>query len=430
MKKYFYSLFSVFALSFILISCGPENELITPIKQGINSENYEAALIAADSAIVAEPTNGQANYYKAYALGRIAADEPVIADRKPILQEMYDNLIVAREKFDAMEEPPFESEQIVDLKLESWSREHNAAIPYATDDSVMASVEAPLDIAIEHLVNATTINPDSALSHDVLAQIYHMNSDYSNASTSLVRAMEIRGDQSTAADYDRLASYYFMVEDFNSALSTVNTGLDMYPDSVFLVQKKADALFQTGDTDGALEVVGELIARDPTNAQYHLVVGTQIYQRVQTLSDEYQDNSDAIYDLRDNDGTDEEIAAIETRNEDIITESEGLTARAEEALLKAVEIDDANPVAYNTLGILYQNKAAALFEQRNMTTDNDEAARFDELARAEAEKAMLNYEKAAELDPEDTGLWETLFRIYTLLDYREKAEDAMNKAGM
>lgn len=51
MKKHFYSLFSVFALTFLLISCGPENELITPIKQGINSQNYEAALVAADSAM-------------------------------------------------------------------------------------------------------------------------------------------------------------------------------------------------------------------------------------------------------------------------------------------------------------------------------------------------------------------------------------------
>lgn len=429
MKKYFYSLFSVFALSFILISCGPENELITPIKQGINSENYEAALVAADSAIAAEPTNGQANYYKAYALSRLAANEPVIADRKPILEDMLSNLRTAREKFDAMEEPPFESEQVTELQLESWSREHNDAIGYATNDSVMASVDEPLKIAIAHLTNAVTINPDSSLSHDVLAQIYHMDGDYENASASLENAIAIKGD-GTAADYDRLASYYFMTNDFESALSSVNTGLELYPDSVFLVQKKADALFQTGNTEGALEVVNELIERDPNNPQYHLVVGTQIYQRVQTLSDELNDNNDAIYDLQGKDGSDSDIEALEARNAEIMEETDGLTARAESSLLRAAEIDDTNPVAFNTLGILYQNKAAALFEQRNMTRDNDEAERLDALARAEAEKAMVNYEKAAELDPEDTGLWETLFRIYTLLDYREKAEAAMEKAGM
>jgi len=170
--------------------------------------------------------------------------------------------------------------------------------------------------------------------------------------------------------------------------------------------------------------------RDPSNPQYYLVVGTQIYQRVQALSDEYQDNNDAIYDLKDTDGSEDEIAKLEARNAEILAESEELTTKAEDALLKAAEIDDMNPVTFNTLGILYQNKAAALFEQRNMTTDNDEAARFDELARAEAEKAMLNYERASELNPDDQGIWETLFRIYTLLDYREKAEAAMEKAGM
>ncbi len=429
MKKYFYSLFSVFALSFILISCGPENELITPIKQGINSQNYDAAIIAADSAIAAEPTNGQANYYKAYALSRLAADEPVISDRKPLLEDMLENLTVAREKFAAMEEPPFESEQITDLQLESWSREHNSAIGYATDDSVMASVQEPLKIAIAHLTNAVTINPDSALSHDVLAQIYHMDGNYAQASASLENAIAIKGN-GTAADYDRLSSYYFMVDDYTSALTAVDNGLALYPDSVFLVQKKADALFQTGDTDGALEVVQQLIESDPNNPQYHLVVGTQIYQRVQTLSDEFQDNNNAIYDLEQNDGSETEIEALQARNEEITSESESLTNKAESSLLTAAEIDDSNPVTFNTLGILYQNKAAVLFEQRNMTRDNDEAERLDALARAEAEKAMQNYERAAELDPEDTGLWETLFRIYTLLDYREKAEEAMEKAGM
>jgi tetratricopeptide (TPR) repeat protein len=221
-----------------------------------------------------------------------------------------------------------------------------------------------------------------------------------------------------------------MVEDYSSALVSIDTGLGMYPDSIFLVQKKADALFKTNDTDGALEVVNELIMRDPSNPQYYLVVGTQIYQRVQALSDEYQDNNDAIYDLKDTDGSEDEIAKLEARNAEILAESEELTSKAENALLKAAEIDDMNPVTFNTLGILYQNKAAALFEQRNMTTDNDEAARFDELARTEAEKAMLNYERASELNPDDQGIWETLFRIYTLLDYREKAEAAMEKAGM
>jgi tetratricopeptide (TPR) repeat protein len=430
MKKHFYSLFIVFALTFLLISCGPENELITPIKQGLNSQNYNAALAAADTAILKDPTNGQANYYKAVVYGEIADKEDNIAARLPIYEDMKTNLDIAETKFNNMEEDvPAESKLIPELTRQYWSKEHNAAIQYATDDSVMAMVDQPLKLAINHLKNAITINPDSSLSHDVLAQIYHMDTNYEMASKSLERALEIRG-KGTAADYDRLVSYYFMQDDYESALNSVNTGLEIYPDSVFLVQKKADALFQTGQTDAAIEVVTELIERDPNNAQYHLVVGTQIYQRVQALSDELEANNDKIYDLRNDDDAVNEVEQLEARNEEIISESDRLITKAENSLLQAIEIDPNNAVAYNTLGILYQNKAAALFDQRNLTTDNAEAEMLDELARAEAEKALASYEKVAELNPDDESIWETLFRLYTLLDYRDKAEAAMEKAGM
>jgi len=431
MKKHFYSLFSVFALSvFVLISCTTENALITPIKSGINSEDYQSALVAADTAIANDPTNGQANYYKAYALGRIAAQETDVSSRKPIYQDMRESLDEATRKFEAMEgDAPSEADLVPILTQENWGKEHNAAIAYATNDSVMASVDAPLEIAIAHLLNATTINPDSALSHDVLAQVYHMNSDYANAAVELSKAIEIRGIGS-ASDYDRLASYYFVNEDFESASDAIEEGLSHYPDSTFLIQKQADAYFQIGRTDRALEVVNQLIERDPNNAQYHLVVGTQIYQRVQTLGEELESNNDRIYDLRNDDSAASEVESLNTRNEEIMSESDDLTSRAEESLVKAAELDPSNSITFNTLGILYQNKAAALFELRNMTTDNDKAAEYDELAKAEAEKAMVNYETAAELNPDDTEIWATLFRIYTLLDYREKAEAAMEKAGM
>ncbi len=430
MKKYFYSLFSLLILSISLSSCSTEDELISPIKKGITSENYEAALIAADSALIKQPDNGLVYYYRADLLSRIAEKEPIIEKRQPIFAEVYQNLVTAKEKFDGMEKPPAESKLIFTIVNKSWSQEHNAAIKYATNDSLQSSIEEPLKIAIAHLINATTVNPDSALSHDVIAQIYSMDEDYANAASSLSRALEIYGNKSQAEDFDRLASYYFMIEDFTSALESVENGIKMYPDSVFLIQKKADALFQIGDTEKALFVVNELIERDPTNAQYHIVVGTQIYQRVQTLSDELETNNDQIFELQSSDGSEDEISSLRTKNAEIMPEIELLTNKAEASLVTAANIDKTNSVIYNTLGILYQNKAATLFDARNQATDNEEANRIDNLAKAEAEKAMINYEKAVELNPDDKGLWETLFRIYTLLDYREKAEDAMNRADM
>lgn len=429
MKKHFYSLFAALLVVFFAASCEPGNPLIKPIQAGIDSQDYSAALSAADTLILKEPANPLGYYYKGVILGKIAEAEPIASERTPTYEDMRSNLDEAEILFATQEEPASEADQVTPLVLNYWSIEHNEAIKYATDDSVMATVDNPLQISIAHLENATTINPDSVLSFDVLAQVYYMDSNFENAAKALTTAIELQG-QGKASEYDRLGSYYFLSQQPDKAVSVMREGLEFYPDSVALVQKLADGLFQIGETNEALDVMYSLIETDPDNARYYLVVGSRVYQRVLTLTDEYTANSDKIFDLERNDGSEEELNQLKAENEAIDAEITDLTASAEEALVKAAELDDTIPATFNTLGVLYQNKSAGLFEKRNNTMDNDEAAEFDEMAREEARKAMKNYERATELDPDNTSYWTSLFRIYTLLDMREEAEAAMEKAGM
>ncbi|GAB5409707.1 MAG: hypothetical protein BalsKO_20720 [Balneolaceae bacterium] len=412
-----------------MVNCETGDPLIKPIQTGIDSKNYQAALIAADSAIIKEPTNPIGYYYKGYVLSEIAKAEPVITDRKSIYGEMYSALSEASRLYSLQETKGSEAGKIEPLILQSWSIEHNAAIPYATNDSVKATVDNPLDLSIAHLVNATTVNPDSTLSYDVLAQVYYMNSEFDNAATALTKVIELEGT-GLPSEYDRLGSYYFLSEQPEKAVSSLEEGLELYPDSTALIQKLADGLFQIDRTDDALKIMDRLVEAEPDNARYHLVIGTRVYQRVLTLSDSYTENSDRIYDLERNDGSEEEINMLKSDNEALEVDINQLTDRAEKELLMASELDPTISSTFNTLGILYQNKSASLFDKRNNTVDNDEAARLDDMARDEATKAMTFYEKATELDPDNTSYWGSLFRIYTLLDMREKAEAAMEKAGM
>ena len=426
MKTLVSRLFFLTVAVYIFASCTGD-PLVKPIKDGIDAQNYDAAIVAADSALLADPSNGMALYYRGYALNMKAGATDDIAARESMYAEMHDNLVSARSAFAAMEKAPSEAEQITNIILNAWGREHNKAIEFALDDSVMATVQNPLDYSIQHLVNATTANPDSTLSYDVLAQVYYMNNDYEGAASAMSRVIELK-NPGEASEYDRLASYNFLMGKPDVAVEALEEGLALYPDSTSLIQKMADGLFQTGNTDRALELVEGLVENDPTNAQYRLVIGTQIYQRVMILSDSVSANSDAIYELRDED--EDRVAELNAENEVLREEIEMLTKRAEDALLAAAEIQPENPMIFNTLGVVYQNKAAALFELRNNTVDNDEAMEYDEMAKAEATRAMENYEKAAELDPENTSYWESLFRIYTSLGMLEEAEAAMEKAGM
>ena len=426
MKTLFSRLFFLTLAVYVFASCTGD-PLVKPIKDGIDAQNYEAAIVAADSALLTDPTNAMALYYRGYALNMKAGATDDIAAREATYSEMRSNLVDARTAFATMEKAPAESEQVTNLILNAWGREHNKAIEYALDDSVMATVQNPLDYSIQHLVNATTVNPDSTLSYDVLAQVYYMNSDYEGAATAMARVIELK-NPGEASEYDRLASYNFLMGKPDAAVNALEEGLAIYPDSTSLIQKMADGLFQTGDTDRALELVEGLVENDPTNAQYRLVIGTQIYQRVMTLSDSVSANSDMIYEIRDEDEA--RVDELNAINEGLREQIDMLTKRAEEALIAAAEIEPNNPMIFNTLGVVYQNKAAALFDLRNNTVDNDEAMRLDELAKAEATLAMENYERAAELDPENTSYWESLFRIYTSLGMLEEAEAAMEKAGM
>jgi hypothetical protein len=50
-----------------LPSCTGDS-LLKPIKDGIDAKNYEAAIVAADSALLTDPSNAMALYYRGLAL--------------------------------------------------------------------------------------------------------------------------------------------------------------------------------------------------------------------------------------------------------------------------------------------------------------------------------------------------------------------------
>ena len=191
MKSLFSRLFFLTLAVYVFASCTGD-PLVKPIKEGIDAQDYEAAIVAADSVLLTNPSNAMALYYRGYAMNMKAGATDDITAREALYTEMRSNLVDARAAFATMEKAPAEAEQVTNIILNAWGREHNKAIEYALDDSVMATVENPLDYSIQHLVNATTANPDSTLSYDVLAQVYYMNSDYEGAAEAMAKVIELK----------------------------------------------------------------------------------------------------------------------------------------------------------------------------------------------------------------------------------------------
>lgn len=438
MKKLLRNLIPVLLFFGILTGCETTNPIIDEAQLNIYTQNFDSAYASLDRYIEQNPESGIGHYYKAVAYSQEGPTIEPPSDRKPIYRDFRESILTSRELFAEAEEKPEEAGEVDDLVLNTWGFEHNASLDYATNDSVMASVDEPLKIAISHLENAIIINPDSVLSYDVLSQIHFMDNNVEEAAEVLAQSMELKNPP-PAEDYDRIGYYYSETGDTENAIDILNEGLEIYPDSISLVQKLADGYMMAGNTDMALATLNDLIERDPENPQYRLVLGTALLSETEGMTNEVSDLYDDIYDLRNElrDASGSEADDIEGQIEDLenqiqsnIEEIEELNSLAESELKTTTELRPDDENAYNALGVLYQNRGAILFTQRNYSDDMDEVNRFDEEAKDAYRLAMENYEKAVELNPDNTNAWQSLANVYITLDMQDKYEEAIEKAGM
>lgn len=421
-----------------LASCSTSDPLISEAETNIKNENYDAAMAAAEKSIQQNPQNPLGYYYKGVALGQKAADRENPEQATQLYVQMDDAFAQAREKASAQPESPDEIERINVVRNSFWQEEHNQAVAYATDDSLKKTVNEPLDLAVAHLNNATTIQPDSTLSWEVLAQVHNMREDYGKAAEAQQKFIEVKTNPE-AKSYLLLSQFYRLNKEPEKAAEVLENAREQYPDNIKIVEALADAYSQMGEAEKAIAIVEELVEKNPSNPQYRLSLGTRLYQAALEIQSSYDENLDQIFNLqqkmRNAQGAEakemqSKIDVLQEENAKLRAEINELTDRAIVELNATVENRPDEPVAYNTLGIIYQNKAAVIFDQRNMTTDNQKAAELDKQAKTLLKKAMTNYEKAAELDPDNQQYWRSLFQVYAALGMDEKAAEAEKKAGM
>lgn len=439
--NYFPQAFIAVAMMFLVWSCAADPN-IESARLALVQQDYQEVIRSADAAIQANPDNGDGYYYKGVAYASMAGDKPA-DQRAEDYEQARRYLLQARERYQAQEVTSTEAQNLDDIIIETWGYEHNMGVQPLSDD-IISSPEDSLRLARHHFTNATTINPDSVLSFNLLAEVNFAlgNNEEAEAITrKIIYDMEM-GD---LYNYYRLA--FFMIENQRDeeAIELLLEARDLYPDEIEIVQEIANAYLRGGKTDEALEVVQELIERDPENPQYRLVYATQVYQMVQDLDDQVRKLHDEIYDMsRDirqkarEPGADQQeleamIAQMEEKQaeaNELIDESFRFSDLAKAELLQAVETDPDNADVHATLGIVYQNRGALMQDKRNMTEDMEEAEKFDRQAREYLQMSIPHYEKAAELEPENRDHWLSLFRVYTNLGMTEEAERAQEKAGM
>ncbi len=429
------------ALMFLVWSCATDPN-IESARLALVQQDFEEVIRSADAAIEANPESGDGYYYKGVAYASMANDMPA-AERQEYYQLARENFIEARERYQVEEGKSDEAQNISDIIVETWGYEHNMGVQPLTDD-IISSPEDSLRLSRHHFVNATTINPDSVMSFNLLAEV-NFALGYEEEAEAISRKIIYDMDMADLYNYYRLAFFLIESQRDQEAINLLLEARDKFPDEIEIVQEIANSYLRIGETEEALEVVQELIERDPENPQYRLVYATQIYQMVQEIDDQIRDIHDEVYDMSreirrkarepgaDQAVIERMIAEMEERQSDaneLIEESFRFSDIALEELLQAANSDPENPDIHSTLGIVYQNRGALMQDKRNMTEDMDEADEFDRQAREYLRKSIPYYEKAAELEPDNLEHWRSLFRVYTNLGMTEEAEHAQERSGL
>jgi tetratricopeptide (TPR) repeat protein len=177
-------------------------------------------------------------------------------------------------------------------------------------------------------------------------------------------------------------------EDMEKALEVTRMAKEQFPDNDTFEKQEINLLIESGQVDVAKDRINEAIEKDPENANLYFNLG-YLYEQLEQPE------------------------------------------KAEEAYLKAIEIDPEYLDANYNYAVYYYNKAADLFaEARDMDlqTYRKKGKKIEEEGIGYLEKAKPYFEKSLELAPEELAIIETLQTLYTQLGENDKAEEMMNKA--
>lgn len=220
------------------------------------------------------------------------------------------------------------------------------------------------------------------------ALAYESAGDAANAVASYREAI--------AAGYHKPEVYRYIAglqrkgDDLNGAIATTREGLARFPGNKELMLDEMTYLLQADRSAEAEASVTAALEKDPRNAVLWSVLG-------------------GLHDKKAGDAKDDAARTA-------------AYTKAEEAYLKAIEIDPKLFDAYFNVGVVYNNRAAAEYEKCNAIKDDAQYMKCKKVADDIYLKAVPYFEKAHELNDKDLQTIQQLIKLYGKTNDQAKYE--------
>lgn len=172
--------------------------------------------------------------------------------------------------------------------------------------------------------------------------------------------------------------------DTAAAVAAINKGFHRYPENQAIMNELINYYINTGNADGALQLLNLAKQREPDNVSY-VFAEAAMYDRI------------------------------------------GNVEQAESLYKKSIEMSpDFYDASYN-LGVLYYNQAVKVYEEASKTPDNALAQKLEAEGDAMLEKSIPYMERASQIDPDDTYSLQNLRNIYYRLEMTDKYNEVVQK---
>ena len=197
-------------------------------------------------------------------------------------------------------------------------------------------------------------------------------------------------NRAKGTDYRRFDVYQSLCYVYDQVLKdtvglekTLEEGMKLFPDSSYFLNNMINVYISTKRNEQAMQLLNTAISKSPNNPQLYFALGS-------------------LYEV----GLKDE-------------------AKAEEAYMKALDLDPENPSNIFSVGRLYFNQGVSLLDKANSLNDQNQYKAEKAKAEAMLRKALPFFEKAHKLKPEEREYMIGLRGIYYNLSMN-KEFDAIN----
>lgn len=348
-------------------------------KLDLRNGDYERALENLDEALTTDPDNVEALVLRTEVRRQQYENTAGAQPKADYLAEYYDDMIADYER--ASQLAP-DDPDVTATRLGLWALAINAG------NDIIRDPEAEVAPAIDLFDASTELYPDSSQGYLGLGLAYLRSGEASEALPALERG-------TSAAPNDPILAYYYgralvLADRPSDAVTFLEEAQTRFPDDEDIETMLLNAYTLSGETDQAIERYGNAVEAQPDNPTLRYNYGALLLE-------------------------------AERYDEAIVQ------------LTRATELAPDNSDAFYNLGAAYQNRAASFNEEANAEEDVDAANALIDQRDENLELALGPLTEARRIatgTPDEPGVCDALFRVYTQLGRIDDAESVSECAGI